>query len=241
MKKRWKLSRGQRTLRNLILGVLLMALIWGLADYPLPTVEMEFRRLERTHLLPRSEIVFSNGARNRDGWQVSRQDGSVFALDGTELHLQGRWMAGVRGDRAAVACLSGDGRYIRSFPLDSGPSLAPLPWRGEYQDQAGYWITQGPGETPEGDPAYVYSYHNFVPFLLLNAPEGTADAEITLRLEGEECSGGGWQLENNVWLLGIEGERRLGDRPISETAYTLRLYRADGSLLLEKSGTLGEE
>lgn len=241
MKKRWRLSRGQRTLRNLVLGVLLMALIWGLAGYPLPTAELEFRRLERTHLMPRSEIVFSNRARSRDGWQVSRQDRSVFALDGTELYLRGRWMVGVQGDRAAVACLSGTGRYIRSFPLNSGPSLAPLPWRGEYLDEAGYWITQGPGETPEGDPAYVYSYHNFVPFLLLNAPEGTADVEITVRLEGEEYSGGGWQLENGAWMLGVEQERRLGDGPISETAYTLRLYRADGSLLLEKSGTLGEE
>ena len=47
-------------------------------------------------------------------------------------------------------------------------------------------------------------------------------------------------MADDVWLLGIELERRLGDEPVDETAYTLRLYRADRSLLLEKSGTLGE-
>ena len=40
MKKRWKLSRGKRTIINLALSTLLLVLIWGLMDYPLPTAEM---------------------------------------------------------------------------------------------------------------------------------------------------------------------------------------------------------
>lgn len=238
MKKRWKLSRGKRTIINLALSALLLVLTWGLMGCPLPTAELEFRRMERTHLLPRSEIVLSNGTRSGDGLQVSREDGAVLALDGTELYLRGRWMAGVLEDQAVVACLSGNGRYIRSFHLDSGPSLVPLLWRGEYLDSVGYWVAHGPGKTPEGNPAYVYNYHNFAPFLLLNAPEEVSSAEITVRLEGEECSGGGWQLKDGIWLLGIEREQRLGKWATGGTAYILRLFRADGSLLLEREGVL---
>lgn len=235
-----RLSRGWRVVRNLVLTLACLYALWARAGYPLPTAELEFRRLERTHLMPRSEIIFSGGGRSREGLHVSRQDRSVFALDGTELYLRGRWMAGVRGERASVACLSENWQYIRSFPLGAGPTLVPLLERGRYLDHAGYWVTHGPGETPEGDPAYVYNYHNFAPFLLLNAPEGTVGVEIAIQPEGKEYSGGGWQLENNVWLLGVELEQRLGDGPISEIVYTLRLYREDGSLLLEKSGTLEE-
>ena len=250
MKKLWKkleerrerVGRGRRLAFNLTFSALFLCLTWVRLGCPLPTAEMEFRRLERTHLLPRSEVVFSNGGKSKDGLQVSGEDGSVFALDGTELHLRGRWVVGMRGDQAVVALLhrNRNNQYIRSCPLDSGPSLVPLLGHGEYLDHSGYWVTHGPGETPEGDPAYVYHYHNFAPFLLLNVPEGISGAEITVRLEGEEHSGGGWQLADDVWLLGIELERRLGDEPVDETAYTLRLYRADRSLLLEKSGTLGE-
>lgn len=248
MKKWWKrlerrldgISYRKKIVGNLVLCAVLLLLIWTRFGCPLPTAELEFRRMERTHLLPRSEIVFSNGKKSRDGLQVSREDGSVFTLDGTELYLRGRWMVGVQGDWAEVACLSENGRYIRSFPLEPGPALVPFPERGEYLDHVGYWVTHGPGETPEGDPAYVYNYHNFAPFLLLNAPEGMSSVEITVRPEGEEYSGSGWQLTDSVWLLGVELERRLGEGPVGETAYTLRLYRADGSLLLEKNGMLGE-
>ena len=33
--------------------------LWGMAGYPLPTVEMEFRRLERQKLLPASQILLT--------------------------------------------------------------------------------------------------------------------------------------------------------------------------------------
>ena len=239
-RRRPRLSRRGRIGVNLLAAALTACLLWGAAGCPLPTMELEFRRMERTHLLPRSEIVFSDGEKSRDGLQMSRQDGSVLALDGTELYLRGRWMVGVQGDRAAAACLSRDRRYIRSLPLGSDPALVPLTGRYGYLDCIGYWVTHGPGETPEGDPAYVYSYHDFIPFLLLNAPEGTAGVKVTVLLE-EEHSGGGWQLEGGAWMLGLERDGLTGVEQLPGAAYTLRLYRADGSLLLEKSGTLPEE
>lgn len=240
-----RLSRGWRTVRNLAVVLACLYALWAWADYPLPTAELEFRRLERTHLIPRSEIVFSNGAGNGDTLWLSRNGSfsgwSVFALDGTELHLRGRWVAGVRGDRAVLARLdrfSYDG-FIREIPLDGGPVLAPLVRHDWYLDTNGYWVTQGPGETPEGHPAYVYEYHNFCAFLLFGAPEETVRAELTVLDGGTERTGGGWALGNGLWLLGVEdGEAR--DR-VSEIPYTLRLYDAADTLLTERSGTLWEE
>lgn len=50
--------------------------------------------------------------------------------------------------------------------------------------------------------------------------------------------GGGWALENGVWLLEVEDGAAL-DR-VSEIPYTLRLYDGADTLLAERSGTLWE-
>ena len=235
-----RLSRGWRTVRNLAVVLVCLYGLWTWADYPLPTAELEFRRLERTHLLPRSEIVFTNGARGRDGRRVSKSDGSVFALDGTELYLRGRFVADTREEWAVLACLDRSyNSFIREIPLGGGPVLAPLARPDWYLDVNGYWITQGPGKTPEGEPCYEYKYHNFSAFLLFGAPEGTVRAELTVLDGGAERTGGGWALENGLWLLGVEdGEAR--DR-VSEISYTLRLFDASDTLLAERSGRLWEE
>ena len=248
MKKWWKkleraferISRGKKLACNVALCAFLLVLIWSRFGYPLPA-ELEFRRLERTHLMPRSEIVFSNGARSEDGLRVSRSDRSVFALDGTELHLRGRWFAGAGKEWAVLACLDRSyNSFIREIPLDGGPTLAPLARPDWYLDLNGYWVTQGWGETPEGHPAYEYEYHNFSAFLLFGAPEETVRAELTVRDGGAERTGGGWALENGLWLLGVEdGEARARDQ-VSEIPYTLRLYGASDTLLSERSGTLWE-
>lgn len=185
MKKWWnkleraleRIGRGKKLAVNLALCTFLLVLIWSRFGYPLPTAELEFRRMERTHLLPRSEIVFSNEARG-GGRRVSGSDRSVFALDGTELYLRGRYFAGTLGDRAVLACLDRSyNSFIREIPLDGGA----------------------------------------------------------------ERTGGGWPLENGLWLLGVEdGEARARDQ-VSELPYTLRLYGASDTLLSERSGTLWEE
>lgn len=54
MKRRHLLRAG----RNLLLAALAAFLIWSMNGYPLPTQEMEFRRLERQCLAERSEILF---------------------------------------------------------------------------------------------------------------------------------------------------------------------------------------
>ena len=54
-----KLPRGLRILCNFLLGVLLVPVIWAMLDYPLPQ-EMQFRRMERSNLMPESEIIFQD-------------------------------------------------------------------------------------------------------------------------------------------------------------------------------------
>ena len=61
-------------------------------------------------------------------------------------------------------------------------------------------------------------------------------------LDGEQRAGNGWGLKNGVWLvcLGMDTAAWSPERP-EDGVYTLRLYRADGSLLEEQSGTLPEK
>ena len=113
MKKRWKLSRGKRTIINLALSTLLLVLIWGLMDYPLPTAEMEFRRMERTHLLPHSEIqgIFLDGCRNRTWQTVGVQEDRVVLLESRNL--------------------SEGGSIMSIWPgRTEGATLVPIPWNG---------------------------------------------------------------------------------------------------------------
>lgn len=46
-----KLSYKQKTLRNIVMMLLLLVFVWMNEDCPLPTAEMEFHRLERVQLL----------------------------------------------------------------------------------------------------------------------------------------------------------------------------------------------
>ena len=233
-------------------GIVLLALItWSCAGFPLPTAKMEFRRLERANQLPPSEIVWIVDGASKDLLNLSKDDRSCFAVDGTELHMKGCWGVGVQGNRAVVARLRGE-RYIQSVPLEDGPALVPFSRRDGFLEQTGYWIEEGPGKTPEGYPAYIYSYHSFTPFLLFRVPGETADVELTVELDGGVHTCSSWRMENGVWLMGLDQNWRTGmeagkpgdtaerESQTQKLPYTLYLYREDGSLLLEKSGKLGE-
>lgn len=61
MKKRFlwpRLGRRGRTVRNLLVCLALLLWLWSAFSYPLPTREMNFRRLEHYFLLPQGELVF---------------------------------------------------------------------------------------------------------------------------------------------------------------------------------------
>lgn len=223
------LRRGRKLALNLALSAVLLALLWGLAGYPLPTAEMEFRRLERTNLMGRSEIVFATPEFYRSTLAYSSQHRTVTALDGTEVTLSCRLFVGVTGERAVVAEIAPND-HIASYPLGEGPALLPHAREGQPWYGHGYWVEGG---TAEG--GYHYQYHSFAPLILLNAPEETARVELEARLEGETYTGVSWEMENNVWLLGLEGLEKDG-RPYRDTAYTLRLFDGADRLLLEQTG-----
>lgn len=75
MKDRWlklwrsrpRLSRGWKIVRNLAVTLICLSVLWAWAGYPLPTAELEFRRLERQNLFPPSELqgVFRGIYQNR--------------------------------------------------------------------------------------------------------------------------------------------------------------------------------
>lgn len=230
MDRLFRLSRGKRLAINLTIVVLSALCLWGLAGYPLPTVEMEFRRLERTNLMGRSEIVFATPQFYRSTMAYSSQYRTVTALDGTEVTLSWGLFVGVTGERAVVAEIAPND-HIASFPLGEGPALLPLAREDQLWDRYGYWVEVEGGV--EG--GYHYQYHNFAPLILLDAPEETARAELEARLGGETYTGVSWEMENNVWLLGLEGLEK-DDRLYRDAPYTLRLFDGADRLLLEQTG-----
>lgn len=100
-KNRRRPRRGVRILRNILIGLLLIPVIWALLDYPLPR-EMQFRRMERTNLMPRSEIIYQD------------EDGNVVGiLDDTIL------CGSIRGAD------HGDWEY-RRYEIGEEPTPVPL-------------------------------------------------------------------------------------------------------------------
>lgn len=107
MKKWWKkleralerISRGKKLAVNLALCAFLLVLIWSRFGYPLPTAELEFRRLERQSLMPPSQIQ------------------GVFRLD------QERVVAGVLEDRVIFSEVHALDEWPRS---EEGTTLVPI-------------------------------------------------------------------------------------------------------------------
>ena len=103
-KKRAPLGHGKKIARNLAVTVVLLAGLWACLAFPLPR-ELQFRRLERANLLPRSEIIYQEGAQT----------------------------VGLSGKMALSAWITGsspDNWSFCRYPLsEDGPTLIPL--RGE--------------------------------------------------------------------------------------------------------------
>lgn len=225
MKKLWKRIGRALLLRNehigpalqkkllavdVVLIGYLLCLIWMRSGCPLPTAELEFRRMERTHLLPRSEIVFNSG-----------KDCPLQWRDLPELGFL---------DRDAVVGMTKNQVYVY-IPDHNSLEICSL--------------EDGIISIPIYGVSAVWTYRGNLkmgtPLLFLNVPEETERAEVEVWLDGQQRAGNGWGLKNGVWLLclGMDTAAWSPERP-EDGVYTLRLYRAGGSLLLEKSGRLGE-
>lgn len=216
------LSRGKKLALNLVIILLAGGWLWGLAGYPLPTLEMEFRRLERQYLLPPSEMVFA--AKDAAEWN---------ALDGTGLRWTGAAAVGVRDDVAVVASsdrLDGGLNTIKAFALEDGPVLVPVA-----ASQVIWVEVVEMSSSPRIDGV----------LLLLQMPREAASGELELEVTYREqtyhrdCPL--FRLENGVWIAAVEPPEGAYFTDWYEGArYTLRLWGEDGALLLEKTGTVPE-
>ena len=238
-----RLSRGKKLALNLVIILLAGGWLWGLAGYPLPTLEMEFRRLERQYLAPRSELVFAVTEPEHYGFVVSPNDKTATALDGTEISMENWQFVGVTEHLAVVAEMAqkGVGGYdsgLERYVRDGTPLLLPM-GGSQWSPLRGYWITE---ERKVGEVNYIY--HGMTPLVLLDAPEETQRAEVSLELyTGEEilpyeavC----WDMGGGVWLVGAFREDEARPDRFAGGAYTLRLYDGAGVLLLEREGNVPE-
>jgi len=228
--KKWRsgLTYPKKIALNLLLTAGLLFSLWAYNDYPLPTTEMEFRRMERQSMLPESEIVFLS----------TREDDVFTSVDGVELVIGDRWVVGRRGDSVVMANVGrqrpwGLQQGFIEHPYEGGPTLVPLSYNYGLLDSYGYWVeeTYEPGHRN-------YDYHYFTPFLLLDTPPETARAELTATDNREETkTGGGWDLGDGIWILGLE-TKSYYDTYYQGSEYVLRLYDAQENLLLERTGTV---
>ncbi len=125
MKKKWKelrprLGRGGKTVRNLLLALALAVLVWAQYGCPLPTVEMEFRRMERQNLTGPGEIQ------------------GIFSVDGEH------WVIGTEGDEAVLFLHPQDDPYF--WPRGEGTALVPRPWI--FYSEKTVWVAAV--DVPEG-------------------------------------------------------------------------------------------
>ena len=91
-----KLSYKQKTLRNIVMMILLFVFVWMNEDYPMPTAEMNFRRLERRLLLGGSEIVLRIPGGTGDEIFVSRGETHILVAeaDRRDTAMIGYWSLG---------------------------------------------------------------------------------------------------------------------------------------------------
>ena len=217
-----RLSRGKKLALNLVIILLAGGWLWGLAGWPLPTLEMEFRRLERQYLAPRSEIAYQTGFWNT-GDVVD-----VRSRDGRYLSVFQPFVVGVAEDRVYSAALYQPGRNVLTVvPLGEGPAPVPVDSViARVPEPGGTWMTgcnllflQIPGETEQAE---------------LDIDTVLSGGERFVRHAQE-----GLCLEDGLWLFSLDP----GSYPpdwYEGARYTLRLRGEDGALLLEKTGTVPE-
>lgn len=231
MRKWWKnLSYRKKIILNLLVIAFWAFGVWARDGYPLPTTEMEFRRMERTRLLPGSEIVFLSG-REDDVFTVAAGPEA-----GKELVIDGVWVVGLREEVVVSANLGKQRPWVfAEIPREKeGATLVPLThmyYIGTSSNS--YWVDEFPVEG-----GYDYTCRYFAPFVLVDVPEDAYRAELIVTDQyGEDHAGRGWDLGNGIWLLGIEDDRGWrNDWYYRDSPYVLRLYDANGSLLLNREG-----
>lgn len=207
-------GRGQRLVICLFLCAVVLFQIWVEMGYVLPSAEMELHRWERTNLLyDNSSIAF-----------YSEEDAQLYLEEDFYVVIDDEMIVGLTENRAVTGVEFGS-RWIWTYtPLGDGPAVTLF----------GAGRLHGCGKESERDSSYV-------PVLAFGLPKEAARGEIALAARSGSIevtlTGPGREVGEGVWLFAastwVSSWSMGGDVP-----YTLRLYRADGSFLLEESGTL---
>ena len=185
---------------------------------------MEFRRLERQYLLPRSEIVYQTGF-----WNIGNVE-EIKSRDGTYLSVFQPFVAGTIKDQVYAATLYAPGKHIMNVvPLGKGPTPIPI-------NSVIAWVPE-PGKT----------WMSGCNLLFYQIPGETTRTELdvdTVLLGGERFARyaqEGICLEEGLWLFSMKSpEGAYSQDWCAGASYALRLYGEGGELLLEQEGVLPE-
>lgn len=237
--KRWhkNLSYQKKIALNLLLVALTGFVLWWRAGYPLPTAEMEFRRLERQYMVPESEILLLS----------EREDDTFQVPGGPEITIEDQWVVGVTETQVYSANLQ-RGRMIVQDKTE-GVTLIPFGDAPGLWNTNAYWVTEGPIPPDEGG-GYRYTHHNFAPIAAVDLPEGAASGMLQISRPGETLEemddvgemgsreqplvGSGWDMGNGLWIFHVMETDRI-IRELGEF-YRLRLFDGAGKLILEQEG-----
>lgn len=214
-----KLGRGGKIVRNLVLAAGLALVIWAQYGCPLPTLELEFRRMERKNLLPASEIVLRTG-------QITVAH-SHEPYDPVPKVTQEQILG--LGEDYAVAFwkhpFSTSGNQLVCWPFEEQPGqvkLAPLLYA--ISDTRG-------GDWPERESCVAVA--------AVELPEGTVRGEMIVEAEEGAYHEESQVLERGLCLFAFQS--RLSSYSydwVQGLPYTLRFYDGAEKLLLEQTGTV---
>ena len=219
LQRKLRLSRGGKLLLNLAVIMLTALCLWGMAGYPLPTLKMEFRRMERTYLLPPSEILLSTGritaAHSHEPYDPVPKVTQEQILGLGEDYAVTFWKHPFSTGGNQLVCWS--------FSEQPGQvKLAPLLYAvSDTRDE----------DWPERESCVAVA--------ALELPQGTARGEMTLEAEEGIYQEGSEVLEHDLCLFAFQS--RLSSYSydwVQGLPYTLRFYDGAGELLLEQRGTV---
>ena len=222
-----RLRRREKIVRNLLVTLLLLTLIWWQFLCPLFWPEREFRRAERRLLLPPSEIVLHLDA---PGGRIYREGQSRPILRDDHQFI------GVGDGYAIVVALQ------NRPPLFSAPYVYVETWdlsaqEGEVKVLATSIANTYADWRREAEEGFLYTYLFSRGLVALDLPAGTVRGELTVEEDGtlyqtdSEVNDAGACLFS---LLSLEGDVTFS----YGLPYTLRLYDQDGAVLLEQTGSI---
>lgn len=232
-RRRWfHLTRGQRTVRNLVLFFVLAVLVWGIYGCPLP-VKAAFRRLEREYMLEPGEITLLLKPKRKDGLSQITIAGKTYScLNVLCASATPEWVFSASSDDRSF----GQEELVFCCARGDGVDVVPLAYHQLYYLP----IVNGKLE--------MYHYLAYLA-LDLTLPEEAVRVEMDMEyrmfdLDGNKVvtiSGAGIEQDSGAWLFLLNEPSGSADMNGQIGAlWTIRAYDAGGELLQELEGTVRE-